>query len=462
MDKNTAIAQAVLEKVGGKENITKCFHCITRLRLELKDRSLIKKEEIEAIDGVIALKIQGEQYQVVIGQNVGAVYKEFCKLAEIETQAGIEENLDSIAKKEKLTLKTVGNNIVQSIVNSVIPALPILIGAGMFKVIAMLLVQFGIIETTNSTYLILYNIGECGFYFLPIYVGINAAKHFKTNIAISAMTCSFLLLPAFSNGLANGTINSIFKIPITVATYSNTVLPAILIVWVLSYVYGLFEKIIPNILKTVLVPTFTLLIMIPMSICLLGPLGSILGNYMSIFLMWIYNTLGFIGMAVMGALRPLLIFTGMHTALIPFSIQCLTENGYEPFFAITGMGYVFASAGACLAVGLKSKNQVTKSSALTCAATAFIGGVTEPSLYGVLMKFKKPLIAVMIANAIASAYLGITNTYTYQIAGSTGIFGIPVLIGPESSNLINGIIGLVLSLIIGFIATWILGFKEVE
>lgn len=457
MDKNKRIAQEVLEQVGGKDNITKCFHCITRLRLELKDQSLVDKEKIESINGVLALKIQGDQYQVVIGQNIGAVYQEFCKLADIETAPAVEE---VSGEKKKITPKSIGNGIVQAVVNSVIPTLPILIGSGMFKVIALLLLQFGVLDATNSTYLVLYNVGECGFYFLPIYVAISAAKHFQTNVAISVMTTSFLVLPAFINGLADGTISNIFGIPITQATYSSTVLPAILTVWLLSYVHKFFSKVIPNVLKTVLVPTLTLLIMVPVAICAVGPLGAILGNYMAIALMWIYNTFGFVGMAIMGALRPLLIFTGMHTALIPFAIQTQIEKGYEVFFGITGMGYVYASAAACFAVGLKAKKVDLKSSAMTCAATALIGGVTEPSLYGVLMKLKKPLIAVMLGNAAASAYFGITHTYTYQVAGTTGIFGLPVLIGPTSANLINGIIGLVIGMIVAFVLTWVLGFEE--
>lgn len=457
MDKNKQIAQEVLDNVGGKDNITKCFHCITRLRLELKDQSLVDKEKIEGINGVLALKIQGDQYQVVIGQNVGAVYTEFCKLADIETAPALEEVVE---EKKKITPKSIGNGIVQAVVNSVIPTLPILIGAGMFKVIAMLLLQFGVLDAANSTYLVLYNVGECGFYFLPIYVAISAAKHFKTNVAISVMTVSFLVLPAFMNGLADGSISTIFGIPVTQASYTSTVLPSILTVWILSYVHKFFSKYIPNVLKTVLVPTLTLLIMVPVSICALAPLGAILGNYMAVILMWIYNTFGFVGMAIMGALRPLLIFTGMHTALTPFAIQTLTENGYEVFFTITGMGYVFASAASCFAVGLKAKNVDLKSSAMTCAATAFIGGVTEPSLYGVLMKLKKPLIAVMIGNAAGSAYFGLTHTYVYQMAGSTGIFGIPALIGPTSANLINGIIGLCISMVVAFILTWVLGFDE--
>lgn len=192
MNKNQAIARAVLEKIGGKDNIIRCFHCVTRLRLELKDRSLVDEAGINGIDGVVTLKIQGEQYQVVIGQNVGLVYQEFCKIAGLEAEAAIEEKLDV---KKEISLKSIGNGIVQSVVNSVIPALPILIGAGMFKVIAMLLLQFGVLDSANSTYLVLYNIGESGFYFLPIFIGINAAKHFKTSVPLAAMICSFLLLP---------------------------------------------------------------------------------------------------------------------------------------------------------------------------------------------------------------------------------------------------------------------------
>ncbi len=458
MNKNQEIAKAVLENVGGKDNITKCFHCITRLRLEVKDRSLMDQKAIEAINGVIALKIQGEQYQVVIGQNVGEVYREFCKLAGLEQEAAIDENLDE--KKEKITLKGIGNGIMKAVVNSIIPALPILIGAGMVKTIALLLTQFGIVSDTNSTYLVLYNIGECGFYFLPVYISINAAKHFKTSQALSVMTCAFLLLPAFSNGLADGTISNVFGVPITSTTYSSTVLPPILIVWVLSYVNRFFEKYIPKVMKAVLVPTLTLLIMIPLAICVLGPLGAILGVYIANFLVAFCDALGFVGVAIMAALHPLLVFTGMHTALTPFSLQFLTETGHMPPFSLVGTGYVFGSAASCLAVSLKAKSLDIRSSAMSCATTAFIGGITEPALYGVLFRFKRPLIAVMIGNAVAGAYLGITNTYRYQFPGSNGIFGIPSLVGPTEANLINALIAIVISMIIAFVLTWILGFKE--
>lgn len=457
MANNKQIAVDVLIQMGGKDNIINCFHCLTRLRFELKDESLVDKPKVEAIKGVVALKVQGTQYQVIIGQNVKDVYRELCKMTEFTVHESIDENLD---KKTKFTFKGAGNSVIQSIVNSIIPVLPVLIGAGMFKVVAMLAVQFGLLEATSSTYLVIYNIGEAGLYFLPIFIAWSAARHFKTNIPLSVMVVAFLLLPGFTEGLSSGSITNIFGIPITSANYSSTVLPPILIIWVLSYVYKLWDKVIPKLLSTVFVPTFTLLIMVPLAICVLGPLGTILGDYMATFLMWIYNTFGWFGMGIMGALRPLLIFTGMHTALIPFAITSLTELGYETFFLVTGMGYVFGSAAACFAVGLKSKNIETKSSAIAVASTALIGGITEPALYGVLMKFKRPLIAVMIGNFISGAYFGLTNTYCYTLPGSTGLFGIPALIGPTTTNLINGIIALVLSMVISFVLTWVLGFEE--
>lgn len=417
----------------------------------------MKKEEIEAIPGVITLKVQGEQFQIVIGQNVAKVYREFCDLSGISMNDVIPENLDN---NTKMSLKGIGNGIVQAVVNSMVPALPILIGAGMVKVIAMLLLQFQILDAANSTYLMLQAIGDTGFYFLPIYVGLNASKHFKTSVPLSVMVCALLLLPAFTAGLADGTITNIFGIPITKAAYANGVLPSILIVWILSYVHKFFTRYVPQILSTVLVPTLTLLVMAPLAICALGPLGAILGTYLADGLMWIYTTFGFVGLAIMGALRPLLIFTGMHTALIPFALASFAENGYETFFFITGIGYVFGSAASCFAVSLKAKKMDTKATAMSCATTALVGGITEPALYGVLMKLKRPLIATMIGNAVASAYFGITKTFIYAMPGSTGLFVLPTLVGPDSMNFVNGIIGLVITMVISFILTWILGFKE--
>lgn len=460
MSDNRSIALSVLEKVGGKENIVRCFHCITRLRFELKDKSVINKEDIEAIPGVISLKIQGDQYQVVIGQNVGAVYAELCKAAGIAEEAAIDENLDAEQSKERLSIKKVGNAIVQAVVNSIIPSIPVLIGCGIFKAISIIILQLNILQSTDSTYLILSAIGDCATYFLPIHVAMNAAKHFKTSVPLACMLSSFLILPAFVNGLADGSISTVFGLPITSATYSSTVLPAILITWILSYVYKFFEKWVPEIISTLFVPVLTILVMIPLAICLLGPAGSILGNYMANVLMWLYNTFGWFGVGIMGALRPLLIFTGMHTALVPIAMTTLMTTGHETFFFITGMSYVFGSAAACFAVGLKTKKANTKSTAFGCASTALVGGITEPSLYGILMKYRRPLIAVMVANFIASSYFGFTHTYAYAMAGTTGIFGLPILIGPTNLNLVNGLVGLALSMIVSFVLTWILGFEE--
>ena len=460
MNDNQRMASEILERIGGMENVSNVMHCVTRLRFTLKDQSLADTKAVEAVKGVVGVKVQNGQYQVIIGQKVGDVYAETLKLGNFEGGSVEEKPAASDKEKQGFQLKKVGAAMIDGIVSSIVPALPILIGGGMFKVIAMLLLKGGMMQPDNSTYLILLNIGEASFYFLPVFIGINAAKKFHASISMSALVCAFLLLPAFANGVADGTINTVFGLPITKANYPSTVLPSIMIVWVLAKVEAALKKVIPEILRTVLLPTLTLLIMVPVAITAIGPLGVILGNYMAAGLMFVYNKFGFIGMGIMGALRPLLIFTGMHTSLMPFAIGTLSETGYEPFFLVTGMGYVFGSGFACLAVALKCKAAENKASAFTCAITALLGGVTEPSLYGILMKYKRPLIAVICGGFASGCYFGLTHTYAYAMVGSTGIFGIPALIGPTSANLVNGLIALAISCAVSFVITLVLGFDE--
>ena len=274
------------------------------------------------------------------------------------------------------------------------------------------------------------------------------------------LVCAFMIYPPFTSGLADGTLTTVFGMPITQATYTSSVLPAILVTWVLSYVDKYVNKFIPKILSTSFAPLVTLLIMTPLAITVLGPSGVIVGNYMSAALMWIYDTFGFVGMAVMGALRPLLVFTGMHSLFKPIWLNSFMTLCYETFFLVNGLSYSFAAVGACYAVALKAKKKEIKTSAITCGTTGLIGGITEPALYGILFKYKKPLIAVMIASGIASAYMGLTNTFCYAMPGSVGIFMLPCFIGPESSNFINAIIGACISVVVAFVITYRLGIDE--
>ncbi|MCR5526235.1 MAG: glucose PTS transporter subunit IIA [Lachnospiraceae bacterium] len=454
MSNYSEMAKEILQKAGGKENIKNAMHCMTRLRLRINDEAKVDVEGIKKIAGVIDVKIAGGQYQVIIGQAVGKVYSEFIGLG----VSAADDNAEEV--HEKLTLKSIGNGIINAVIGSTIPILSAMIGGGMLKVVAMLIKQIAPSMANDPTLSLITMLGDSVFFFMPVLIGAAAAKHFKTSLPLALALTSFLINPDFIAGLADGSISHIFGLPVTAASYKSSVLPAILTVFVLSKVEKAVKKYVPEVLSTVLVPLITMFVMLPLMIVALAPLGDLIGSYMALVLMFLYDKFGFIGMGVMGALRPLLIFTGMHHALSPIALNFITTQGYDPFFFNTGMTYVIGSGAACFAVFLRAKDTAAKSNALTCSTTAFLGGITEPSLYGVLFRYKRPLAAVMIANFAAGAYMGLTKTYFYTMPGSTGLFGVPALVGPTPANFINGLIALVISAATAFVLTFIFGIKE--
>lgn len=456
MDKNERIARAVLDGMGGEGNIVDVSHCMTRLRLHVRDEGKVDEAAVRAIAGVIDLKISNGQYQVIIGQTVDDVYAAFTKLGAFQEKGAVDENLDGDLAAGGFSLKGVANGIVNGVVGSTVPILPALIGGGMIKVVCLLITQFALLPADDPTFLILKALGDSVFYFLPVLVGVAASRQFKASLPISIALCTFLVYPNLVAGMGDGSMATFLGLPVTNASYSSSLLPSILIVWVLSLIEPVLKKVIPTVLRTVLVPLLSLLIMLPLSLVVLAPLGDIAGEYVAQALMFLYNTFGFVGMGIMGALRPLLIFTGMHHGLSPFAMALITENGYDPFYFVTGMSFVLATGASCFAAGLCLKDADSRASAFTCATTAVIGGITEPGLYGILFRYKYPLIAVMVANFFAGAWFGLMKVYFWAIPGSTGVFGLPCLIGPDMSNLTLGVIGLLLGCAISFVLTFFL------
>jgi PTS system beta-glucosides-specific IIC component len=455
MNKNEQIANIVLEKIGGKNNISYLTHCVTRLRFNLKDQSLADNKEIEKISGVVGCQVQNGQLQVIIGQTVGDVYDAVCKLADIKKEEAIQENLDPGTKK-KISFSA----ILDGITGSLAPNIPLLIGGGMIKVLVLLLSMAKILSPTSQTYTILSFVGDAAFYFLPVFIGATAAKKFNTSVPLGMLFGAILIHPTFVSLVTAGKPLSFIGLPVTLASYSSTVFPIIMIVWIMSYVERFFSKISPISIKSLFVPLMVILVMLPVALCAVGPLGVLLGNYVSKAIIYLYNTAGFLGVATMSALFPLLVLTGMHTTMMPYLVTMMTTVGHEPLVLIAGFIVNLSQGAACAAVAIRAKNKDLKSTAVTCAITAIVGGVTEPALFGVNLKLRRPLYAVMAGGFIGGLYAGITKVYGYSFPGSMGLFGLASFIGPQGSNLINAVISMVIGMVATFIITLILGFKE--
>lgn len=445
------LAVSIVELVGGKENISNVIHCMTRLRFTVKDKSLVNLDQIVALNGVIGAQWSNEQFQIIIGQWVSTLYKDVCQVAQFQLQNQIEENVDGI---KKLTF----GSIINAISGCLAPVIPIVVGAGMLKVVLILVTLFKILDpATSSTYQVLNFASDAGFYFLPIFLGAFSANKFKTSMPLGMLVGAIFLHPNFVASVSANTPLSIFKIPIYSTTYANSIFPVIMSVFLMAYVERFFSKIVPNAVKVIFVPLMTILVMLPLALCLIGPLGAFIGVYLAQAIMWLYNVTGFVGIAVLAAIYPLLVITGMHGALFPPMMQSLTTLGYEPIIGLSGVISNLNQGAATLAVALKSSKE--RSTAISAAITAIFGGVTEPAMFGINLKYKTPLYATMIGSFIGGAVAGILKVYMYALGGSAGIFGVTGFISEQSSNIIYLFVAIIAGLISTFIITLFI-FKE--
>lgn len=461
------LVKEILDLIGGKENLENFTHCVTRLRFNVKDKDRVREKEVEALEGVMGCQWQGGQYQVIIGPAVKEVYQIICQKADLDTgtakaKAGEGTQKEQAEQEEKGKKKFSLISVIDVISGCITPALPVLIGAGMLKVIMLLLSLAGVLTESSPTYITLSFVSDTAFYFLPVYVGAASAKKFGSNLWMGMFFGAVLLHPTFTELCAGGDGGSLFGIPIYAGTYSSSIFPALLTVYAASRLEKLIEKIIPAFLKAMLVPLLTILVMMPVELCLLAPIGGYLGNYLADGVIWIYNTTGFIGVSLFSAIIPLMVMTGMHHSLNPYIFQCFATSGYEPLVLVTTFINNIDQGIACLAVALKSKVKNTRSTALSCGITAVICGVTEPAFYGITLKYRRPLYATMIGNFFGGIVAGLFHVVIYAFAGSWGVFGLPAFIGEDLRNLLYMVASILVGAVVTFIATLLLYKDEKE
>lgn len=453
-------AAKVLELVGGKENISHFTHCITRLRFNVIDKSEVDEEGLKKVAGILGAQWSGEQYQIIIGQDVDDLYKEICEVGGIKVEKAIDENLDGNLTKDKFSFKKIPSIIVEVVSTSIMPFIPVLIGAGMISVLRTLLNLIGVLSEESMTYQILSIVSDVAFYFIPVFVGKGAAKKFGVNEGLGIFMGLLLVSPSLAAMVDEGTKMSIFGIPIYAASYSYLVFPAILCVAAMAPIEKFFARISPKMLRSTLEPTCTILVMIPLALCLLAPLGTIIGNYIGTALVWLYETAGFIGVAVLGMLYPLLVVTGMHWGTVPYWFETFATKGFDPLVSIAECMHNITQGAAAFAVALKTKDDNLKSTALSCGTTAIIGGISEPSLFGVNLRLKKPLIASVIGNAVGCGIAGIAKVTCNAIYGSGGILAIPCFAKPGTNNLLFWVIAIVAGAAITFVITYLTHVDE--
>ena len=462
MANNKQIAADVLQAVGGTANVTSVAHCMTRLRFNLKDTSLADEAVIKKIPGVIGMVEAGGQTQIIVGQNVPKVYEELCKLGGFKSEAAIQENLDS-KSKEKLTPKKIGGNILNYMAGSLTPLIPVMLAAGMFKTVLVVcgpsLLNW--IAADSNLYILLDFVYDAGFYFMPIYVGYTAAKKLGLTPLMGMFMGGILIAPDFVNLVSAGSTFSVFGLPVRMTNYAQSILPILLCVFGMSYIEKFFKKVVPDTLSTIFVPTLTTLVMLPLGLCVLAPAGGYIGDALAIVLNAFAEHGGFVAVAVIAALWEYLVMSGMHVVLLMPAMTIIMSGGNDPVFMTAGHIATWAAVGMALGTFLRMKNKEEKATALGFFISGLVGGVTEPVLYGIGFKYKKPFIGMSIGAAVGGAYAGLTHVSSYLTAASN-FLGVLRYSGSTPANLTNGIIACVAAMIVSAICVYLMGYSKQE
>lgn len=450
INKYEAIAPQILELVGGKDNIQSFVHCMTRLRFNVRDKSLVDAEKIGKLPGCMGTQWAGNQLQVIIGQAVDKAYDAICAAGGLKKENAVDENLDEGGAKKKLSLTAV----CESISGCIVPLIPLFMASGLIKVVLVLANLIGILPTDSSTYTVLGYAADAALYFMPILIGYTAAKKFGADPSLAMGLCALLVYPSLMTALGGETPVTIFGLPVYNATYTNMMFPSIMVVFVMGYVERFFKKIVPEILRVMLVPLGTFLIMLPLTLCVVAPAGVFLGDGITWLVETIYDHIGFLGVGVLSGLYPLLILTGMHSTLATVCMAYFMKYQYDPLIIPACYIANFGQAAAAAAVTVKSKNADVKGIAGSSALTAFLAGVTEPALFGVNFRYRKPLIASVIGGFVGGCYAGLVGCKLITMSG-LGVFALAGFIGSDIMNFVNYVIAAVITMVVTFAITFI-------
>lgn len=441
-------AQAILTAVGGEKNINRATHCITRLRLELKDENKVSDDRVKSIPGVIGIMKKNGQYQIILGNDVGNYYKEFTKLGKFES--------DTISTAKKGTIL---EKIIEYIAGSMTPIIPAMLGGGMLKVLVIVLPMLGILKSDSQTILFLTFFGDAPYYFMPIFLAYSASKKLNVTPTLAMSVAGILLHPNFVQMVGTGNPLSLFGAPVTPANYGSSVIPVLIMVWLMNYIEKFFNKITPAVTKSFLQPTLVLLVSGFVALVLVGPLGVIVGEGLSNLVGQMYGVAGWLTLAVLGAIMPFIVMTGMHWAFAPIFLAASVATP-DVLILPAMLGANLAQGAASMAVALKSKNSNTKQIAFAAGFSALLAGITEPALYGVTLKYKKPLYAAMIGGGLAGLFVGLTGVKAYLFAVPSLIALPQFIYSGQPSNIINALIAAVISILTTFVLAYMFGIDE--
>ncbi len=455
------VSKRIISAVGGADNISSATHCMTRLRLILKDQSKADDSKVEGIKGVKSVIKQGGQYQVVIGNEVSNLFKEFSKLGKFTEDGGEAPKAEGPAIQR----------LFGFVAGCLTPMLPAMLGTGMLKVVLTLLTTLKIVSATDATYQIFYSIADGFFYFLPVFLGWSIAKKVNGNaplyMAVGALLCYPDLVAMMGGTLESATEYGTFLgmgctylfgvIPVIETTYTSSVVPMLLMAPVMKWAEDFADRVSPNVLKAFLKPLLFLLICTPVVMIVLGPIGGVIGNVMATGFNAMYGAVPWLTVGVLSALMPFIVMTGMHYALIPLFMNNLATLGFDVVVLVTMFCSNICQGGAAFGVAAKTKDVETRSEGIACGISATVAGVTEPALYGINLRYMKPMIGAVAGAGISGLLAGILGVKGYSMGGSPSFLSLITFIGGENPyhsviwGAVCGVLGLAISFAVSFV-----------
>lgn len=442
-------AKDLVKELGGDANISNVTHCATRLRFILKDESIVDKEKVAKIKGVITTVQAGGQFQVVIGNHVTDAYKYVMNLVTIDDSAlGDTQN-----KKAGVV-----SRIIDVISAIFAPFLYTLAACGILQGILGVLVALNAIDTAGGTYRILNFISWTAFTFLPVLIAVTASKKFKVDTFIALVIACALVCPDYIAMVDAGETVKFLGMKVQLLSYTSSVIPIILAIWIASYVQRFFEKYLPIVIRNLFTPMFTIAIMVPLTLLAFGPIGNTIGGAIGGIYNTLYNLSPIIAGFVVGGIWEVLVIFGVHWGITPVTVGNYANLGYDTFTGLQSAA-VFSQSGATLGVFLKTKNKEMKGVSASAAITGLFG-ITEPAIYGVNLRLKKPMICGCIAGAIGGAIGGAFHAVSWSY-NMPGIATLPAYFkAGHTTQFIGLLISILVSFVLGAVLTMIVGFED--
>ena len=436
---NESFARQVVKGVGGMSNVKRFGHCATRLRFNLVDSSKANQEALRHIKGVMGVKDAG-QLQIIIGNDVLEAYEAIEGVYHFGSKSG---GADAAVDPNQ----SIGKKFLQYLVGIFQPLIPVLAGAGVLKSLLLLANLVGLIASDNQVYVAMAAISDAVFYYLPIFVAVSTADMFKCQRVTAAAAVAYLLLPATRDALANGM--QFVGLTVQIIPYNAQVFPAILSVIFLSFVERWITKVSPKPIRTFFVPMVSLAVTVPVTLLVLGPLGYNFGQLLTAFILFMYNTFGWIAVAFLAGVLPFMIAMGMHKALVPYALSSLAQVGYETLYLTASLAHNISESGACFGVAVRTKNSELKQTAISAGVSALMG-ITEPALYGVTLMHKRAMRGVVISGVVTGAAIGLFGIKAF-VSAAAGLPSLSMYVDADNAmNFVYAIICFFMALVLSF------------